>query len=220
MAEQHFLTPLHTRTKRNYLQRVTDHDKAECAEVATKWGKDYWDGDRRFGYGGYHYDGRWAPFAKTLLDHYQLGPGSKVLDIGCGKAFLLYEMKKIEPQLDIVGLDISDYALANAPADIQAFLQCGSATNLPFDDNAFDFVFSIMTLHNFPNYHLKACLQEINRVMKQKAYIVVESFRNEREKVNLLYWQLTCRAFLAKDEWAWLFKEYGYSGDWELMYFE
>lgn len=220
MTLRSFITPLHTRTSRDYLQRVNAHDKAACAEVAGQWGKDYWDGDRRYGYGGYHYDGRWASVAGAMAACYGLGAGSRVLDVGCGKGFLLYELRQQVPGLEIAGLDISSYALEHAKPEVQPHLQQGHASCLPFPDHSFDLVFSIMTLHNLPLDQLFQALAEIERVRARHAFIAVESFRNEREKVNLLYWQLTCRAFLSSEEWLWLGGRLGYGGDWEFLYFE
>ena len=101
------VTPLHKATKRDYLARMVD-DKVHCMMKAKEYEYDYWDGDRRYGYGGYKFiEGRWSPVAKALIDIYGLKNGSRVLDVGCGKAFLLYEMKKILPDLQVAGFDIS-----------------------------------------------------------------------------------------------------------------
>ncbi|MCB1052927.1 MAG: class I SAM-dependent methyltransferase [Acidobacteria bacterium] len=220
MVERQIVTNLHTRTQRDYRQRVFDFDKAACAEKATQWGYDYWDGERQYGYGGYRYDGRWKPVAQQLIDTYQLKPGHRVLDIGCGKAFLLHELKQLMPDLEVCGLDLSTYALEHAKPEVQPYLVQGNATQLPFPAQHFDLVFSILTLHNLPIYDLAKAFQELNRVQKTHALVVTESFRNEQEKVNLLYWQLTCRAFFSKEEWLWLADHFGYRGDWEFVYFE
>src|ERR1700689_2128239 len=79
---------LHASTARDYVARVTGDDKAACADVAGRFGAEYWDGERRYGYGGYRYDGRWRPLAQTLIDRYGIKPGMNVLDVGCGKGFL------------------------------------------------------------------------------------------------------------------------------------
>lgn len=215
-----FVGVLHRSTKRNYKERVLQHDKAECAAVAKKFGSEYWDGDRKYGYGGFHYDGRWTPVAETLIKHYDLKPGDKVLDVGCGKAFLLYEMQKIMPELIVCGVDISEYALKNAPKEIQPVLQLGSATKLDFPDHSFDLVISITTLHNLYLPDLFAALREIVRVGRNKSYIVVESYRNECEKANLLYWQLTCESFFTPDEWDFIYSQTNYKGDFSYIYFE
>lgn len=220
MAEIDFLTSLHTGTKRDYVQRVVENDKAECARVAKQWGRDYWDGDRKYGYGGYLYDGRWRPVADEMVAHYGLKAGDRVLDIGCGKAFLLYEITQVVPGLDVAGIDISAYGIADAREEIRPNLREGSAVELPWPDAHFDFVFSINTFHNLYNYELMAALKEMQRVGRQHRYICVESYRTEEEKANLLYWQLTCESFYSPDEWKWFYDLAGYEGDWGFVYFE
>lgn len=219
MANIDFFTSLHTRTQRNYLERVSRGDKAECAAVAKKFGRDYWDGDRKYGYGGFHYDGRWETMARELIAHYDLRDGQRVLDIGCGKGFLLFELQKLLPGLEVRGLDISEYALANAKEEVRPFLDLGLAQRLPYPDNHFDLVISLTTLHNLYLFDLLKALREIERVKKGGSYIVVESYRNEAEKANMLHWQLTCECFFTPEEWQFIFTEAGYSGDYSFIYF-
>jgi len=110
----HIVTPLHTATKRDYMGRMND-DKITCSLKAREYEADYWDGDRRFGYGGYRFiEGRWAPVAKALIETYGLKDGSSVLDVGCGKGFLLYEMQRILPGLKIAGFDVSKHGLTQS----------------------------------------------------------------------------------------------------------
>ncbi len=215
-----FVMKLHSKTKRNYLQRVIEHDKADCSEVAIQYGKDYWDGDRKYAYGGYYYDGRWRPIADEMARHYGIKAGDKILDVGCGKGYLLYEFTQAVPGVHVAGIDISDYAIANAKDEVKEFLTVGNATSLPYEDNSFDYVVSLGTLHNLYNYELRAALEGMERVGKDKKYLTVESYRNEREKVNFLYWQLTCRSFYTPTEWEWFMKESGYTGDYGCIYFE
>lgn len=219
MKNLDFVTPLHTRTKRNYLERVVEQDKAKCAEVALKFDQDYWDGSRQHGYGGYKYDGRWKSVAEKIAAHYQLKKGDKILDIGCGKGFLLYELTQVVPGILICGIDISEYGINNSKVEVQPYLKLANATNLPFSDKEFDLAISLNTFHNLYNYDLSKALTEMERVAKNK-YLVVESYRNEEEKVNLLYWQLTCRAFMKPEEWVWLMKQNGYTGDYGFIFFE
>lgn len=220
MALIDFLSSVHKRTSRDYRQRVLDHDKAECAEIAVRFDRDYWDGERQHGYGGYRYDGRWRPVAEAMAAHYGLKAGSKILDVGCGKAFLLYEFTQVVPGVEVTGLDISEYALQHAKEEMRPYLTHGDASRLPFEDRSFDLVISITTLHNLYLFDLWSALQEIERVGRGGKYVCVEAYRNEREKVNLMYWQLTCRAFHTPDEWAWLFQRAGYTGDYDYIYFE
>jgi ubiquinone/menaquinone biosynthesis C-methylase UbiE len=220
MPEIDFVNILHTATKRNYVQRVVDYDKAACAEVAIQYGKDYWDGDRQYGYGGMRYDGRWRPVAENMARHYGLKAGSRILDVGCGKGFLLYEFTQAVPGIEVAGLDISSYAVENSKEEVRPFLKTGNAIELPFPDKSFDFVVSITTFHNLFNYDLRRALQEVERVGKRHKYVVVESYRDEREKANLLYWQLTCRSFYMPKEWEWFFRESGYTGDYGFIVFD
>ncbi len=220
MAYIDFVSELHRATKRDYIGRVTGADKAECAMVAKKYGYDYWDGDRKYGYGGYRYDGRWRSVAQKMADYYQLKPGQKVLDVGCGMAHLLYELTQAVPGISVTGIDISQYALKHAKEEVRENLHYGQAQELPFQDNEFDLVFSLTTLHNLKVYDLKKAVQEIERVSKGNSYIMVESFRNDREEMNMLYWQLTCASYYSVDEWEWLYREWGYTSDYSFIFFE
>lgn len=220
MAYIDFVLELHKATSRDYIGRVTSDDKADCAVVAKQYGYDYWDGDRKYGYGGYQYDGRWRKVAQKIADHYQLKAGQKVLDVGCGMAHLLYELEQVVPGLLVYGIDISQYALEHAKEEIRDKLKYGKAQDIPFADGEFDLVISLATLHNLKVYDLKKAVHEIERVSKGNSYIMVESFRNDKEEVNMLYWQLTCASYYSVDEWEWLYKEWGYTGDYSFIFFE
>jgi ubiquinone/menaquinone biosynthesis C-methylase UbiE len=221
MAHVDFISSIHKSTTRDYLKRVTDHDKAAIAENAIRFDREYWDGERHEGYGGYRYDGRWRKMAEALVRHYKLKDDARILDIGCGKGFLLYDFLQVLPKAQVVGIDVSSYAIANAKPEVQPFLRVGNAAQLPFKDYEFDLVVSINTLHNLYVHDLWNALKEMERVGKGEAkHLVVEAYRSEREKVNLMYWQLTCRAFHTPAEWEWLFEQTGYRGDHSFIYFE
>jgi len=223
MAYIDFMSVLHKSTKRDYLTRVNDLDfpKAKVAELAKQWGYDYWDGDRRINYGGYHYiEGRWEKVARSMVKYYNLSKAPKILDIGCGKGFLLFDFLKVVPDAEIFGIDISEYAIENGKEEIKDRLQVGNATKLPWPDSYFDLVISINTFHNLHNYDLNKALREFERVGKDNKYICVESYRTEEEKTNLLYWQVTCEAFCNPEEWEWWFKQTVYTGDHSFIYFE
>lgn len=213
MAEFNFAENKHSQTSRNYLARVLDHDKAECAVVAKQWGKDYWDGDRKYGYGGHKYDGRWLGFAQKVAEHYGLTADSKVLDVGCGKGYLVYELTRAVPGISAYGVDISSYAIENAKEEVRSNLVQGSADQLPFRDKEFDLVISLEMLHLLPMPQLAKALTEVERVSRKDKYIIVPAWRNDRERVNYLYWQLASETFLSLESWRWLFKQVGYTGD-------
>ena len=215
-----FLQDMHTSTRRDYVQRVVEFDKADCSKIAKQFEADYWDGERQYGYGGYSYDGRWLPLAEKLAKHYGLKAGMKVLDVGCGKGFLLYELMQAVPGIEVAGLDVSAHAIENAKIEVQPFLTLGSANDLPYNDNEYDLVLSLGALHNLKIFDLYPALADIERVGRGDSYVMVESFRNEREKANLLYWQLTCESFYSPEEWQWIHAKAGYSGDFGFIYFE
>jgi len=222
MAYIDFLSVVHKSTTRDYLGRVNDpeYPKAKAAALAKKWDVNYWDGDRRINYGGYRYmEGRWEKVARAMAEHYGLKAGDKILDVGCGKGFLMFDFTKVVPGIEVYGLDISTYAKEHAKEEIKDRIEIGTAAKLPYADKSFDFVYSLNTLHNLHNYELDPALREMERVGKNK-YLCVESYRNEVEKANLLYWQVTCEAFNSPEAWDWWFKTTGYTGDHSFIYFE
>ena len=223
MTQIDFMSVLHKATKRDYLSRVNDPEfpKEKAAELSKKFDFDYWDGDRRICYGGYNYiDGRWEKVAKQLVDYYQLPPNPKILDVGCGKGYFLYDFLKLVPSAEVHGIDISEYAIKNSKSEIRENLVVGNANNLPWPDNYFDLIVSMNTLHNLYSFDLESALMEIERVGNSNKYICVESYRNEKEKANLLYWQVTCEAFNTPEEWEWWFEKTNYTGDYSFIYFE
>ena len=213
------ITPLHKKSSRNYIERMVN-DKVHCSEVAREYGRDFWDGDRKYGYGGYKYDGRWEPVARALVEHYKLPQNARVLDVGCGKGFLLHEIKKILLGADVRGFDLSEYSVANVKEEIAAGVFVHDAKDpLPFKDKEFDLVISLNTLYNLILPDFKSALVEVERVGKNK-YVTMESYRSVQELFNLQCWALTCEQFFRPEEWVWLFREFGYTGDYEFIYFE
>jgi len=216
---KNYISELHNQTSRDYLKRMNDN-KVSSMLVAKKYDYEYWDGDRKFGYGGYFYDGRWKAVAEKLILDYKLNNNSKILDVGCGKGFLLYELKLLLPNSTIIGFDISKYGISQAPEVLKSSIFIHNAQDpYPYADNYFDLVISLGTLHNLRLFDLVKALKEIQRVGTNK-YIMVESYRNEYEMFNLVCWALTAESIFDNEEWIWLFSNYGYSGDYEFIYFQ
>ncbi len=220
MKKLNFVSNLHNQTKRDYLERMTNN-KVECMKKAKMYEFDYWDGDRKFGYGGYKYiKNRWKPVAQDLIKEYGLTNDSSILDVGCGKGFLLYEIYKILPRITIKGFDISNHGINHAKEEIRDNLILHDAKEkFPYKDKEFDLVISLATLHNLKLKDLFFSLNEIERTGK-RAYLMVESYRNEMELFNLQCWALTCESFFSTDEWEWIFKKNCKNCDYEFIYFE
>ena len=214
------ITINHEKTKRDYLKRMIEN-KIHCMKVAKKYGKDYWDGNRMYGYGGYKYiEGYHTKLAKKLIKIYNLSNNSKILDLGCGKGYLLYEIKKQLTKINITGLDISRYAIKNSKKEIKKFISYGDLNKkLNFTDKSFDLVISINTLHNLKIQNLINCLSEIERVGLSK-FVCVESYRNNKEQFNLQCWALTAETIICTKSWESLFNLSRFSGDYEFIYFK
>jgi SAM-dependent methyltransferase len=187
---------------------------AEHRRVARKFGREFFDGDRLTGYGGYSYHPRfWTDTVRRFSEYYRLAPDAAVLDVGCGKGFMLYDFKKLMPQMTVAGVDISEYAVEHAVPEMKPFIRVGNAKELPYDGNSFDLVIGINTIHNLELEDCKRALREIQRVTRGNAFITVDAWRNERERQNMLKWNLTALTYMQTDDWKKLFAEVGYAGD-------
>ena len=187
--------------------------QAANREIAKQYGREYFDGTREQGYGGYRYDGRWQPIAHRIIEHYGLKRGNRVLDIGCAKGYLVKDLADACPGLEAYGLDISQYALEHAHADVGARLLRGTADALPFPDRSFDAVVCINVIHNLDRKHCRAAIAEIERLAPGKSYIQVDAYRDETERDLFLDWVLTAVTYGTLDFWRELFVQAKYSGD-------
>lgn len=182
--------------------------------AARKFGVEYFDGDRLSGYGGYNYHPRfWTDTVRRFRDHYQLSPSARLLDVGCAKGFMLHDFKLLMPDLQIVGVDVSEYALERAREEVRPHLKLASADVLPFSDNSFDLVISINTIHNLPPDRCRQALREIQRVSGGNAFVTMDAWRNDAERDRLLKWNLTALTYMHVDDWRRVFAEVGYAGD-------
>jgi len=202
----------HPKIVRDYDKRAKDRTP-EVVCVAKRFGKDFFDGDRKYGYGGFKYDGRWKSVVKRMKEFYGLRDNASILDIGCAKGFMLRDFMDLMPECTIAGIDVSEYAIENSMPAITPFLRVASAEKLPYPDKSFDLVVSVNSIHNLPLERLKTALREIQRVCRGDSYITVDAWRNEVERENLFKWVLTAETMMHVDGWKKLFSNVGYTGD-------
>jgi len=201
------------KSKRNLDERALNKTE-EQRVIARKFGKDFFDGDRQYGYGGYNYNSRfWEPVIPTFREYWRMSDTSSLLDVGCGKGFMLYDFKKAMPDLNIRGIDISNYAIENCKKEVIDFLCVGNCTELPFEDNQFDYTISINTIHNLDKKGCAKSLKEIQRVTKINSFITVDAYRNDIEKERMFKWNLTAKTIMSVNEWVDFFEENEFKGD-------
>ena len=201
------------KAKRDLKKRGAEKTE-EDRKIARKFDKDFFDGDRKNGYGGFSYNARfWRPVIPDFIDHYNLNASSSVLDIGCAKGFMLYDFSVLLPGIIIKGIDVSEYAIKNAKIEIKPFVEVGDAKSLSFEDDSFDLVISINTIHNLNIDECAKAVAEIERVSKGKSFITVDAYRNDEEKKAMMDWNLTAKTIMHVNDWKLFFKECGYSGD-------
>jgi SAM-dependent methyltransferase len=213
MGQEIDLLVNYPRTTRDVKQRGAEKTEEDRA-IARRFGKEFFDGERRHGYGGFSYHPRfWQPVVPTFQTFYGLTAASSLLDVGCGKGFMLHDFAESIPGIAVQGIDISEYAIDNAMPSVRPLVQVADARALPFADDSFDLVVSINTIHNLERPELIQALREIQRVSRQHAFITVDAYRNDEEKAAMFAWNLTARTILSVSEWVALFAEAGYTGD-------
>ena len=202
------------KTIRNIEDRLSNITNAD-REKARKFDKDFFDGERRYGYGGYKYDGRWIPVVKDFIEYFKLNENSSILDIGAGKGFMVKDFKDALPRAKVLGIDISEYSVDNSMPEIKEYMSVGNANNLEFEDKSFDLVISINTIHNLPLNECKYSLKEISRVSKKDSFIIVDSWNSKDEEIRMKSWNLTALTYMSATNWIKLFNEVGYNGDFD-----
>jgi len=210
MAEINLLAK-YPKAKRNVAARVGA--KAENRLLAMQFGREYFDGTREQGYGGFRYDGRWLPIARDIVEHFGLKAGHRVLEIGCAKGFLVKDLMAVCPGLEVFGIDISEYAVVNAEPEVIGRLHVGNATRLPFPDKSFTATLSINTVHNLEQGACVRAIQEMERVAPGKGYLQVDAYRNADEERVFLDWVLTAKTHGTPAFWVELLQRAGYNGD-------
>lgn len=202
--------PRSKRDTKSRSQIITEYDKA----IARQYGKEFFDGDRIHGYGGFYYNARfWQPVIPDFKAHFNLTAKSSILDVGCAKGFMLYDLRQLIPGISVTGLDISQYAIDHALDELKPHLMVGNALELPYENSSFDVVTSINTVHNLDEADCAKALLEIDRVSRGKAFITVDAYRDEQEKERMLEWALTAKTIMHVDDWKVFFKDVGFKGD-------
>lgn len=213
MGQEINLLVNYPKTKRQVKERGAEKTEEDRA-IARKFGKEFFDGDRKHGYGGYNYNPRfWQPVIPTFQKHFKLTADSSVLDVGCGKGFMLHDMAEIIPGITVKGIDISEYAIKNAIEDMKPHLQVADAKELPFENDSFDVVISINTVHNLERSECAQALREIERISRKNSFITVDAYHDDEEKELMQAWNLTAKTVMHVNDWKRFFDEIGYTGD-------
>jgi SAM-dependent methyltransferase len=201
------------KAKRNLEERSAGKTEEEQA-IARRFGKEFFDGDRSTGYGGFKYMPHfWQPVIPSFIEHWGLTSESTLLDVGCAKGFMLHDLREAVPAIKVTGIDVSEYAIENGKPEVREFLSIADAKSLPFEDDSFDVVISINTVHNLERSECGQALQEIERVARKGAFITVDAYRNEEEYERMMAWNLTAKTIMSVDDWVSFFDEVGYTGD-------
>ena len=197
------------------MQRVVS-EKLRTVEhriVASKRGQEFFDGNRNCGYGGFTYDGRWKPIASDIISNYNLENNSNVLQINSEKGFLLHDIRSLNPKINVFGTETSDYAISQTVDDVKDKIVLSNPTQLPFNDNYFDFVLGLGVVYTLNIGEAIKALREIIRVSKKNAFVTLASYENQDDYFLFKHWTLLGSTLLKKSEWIKILSYCNYEGD-------
>lgn len=155
-------------------------------------------------------------YVKTLalLD---LSEGQHLLDVGCGTGTFLKLARQQYPHAELVGVDASEDMLAQArkTADSSITFAYADASALPFPNESFDWVVSILAFHHMPNGIKARAIQEIARVLKPKGKCLIADFGKAGTAwgaFNLFFlnWHSHTKGnmdFVERELWRWGFQK-------------
>lgn len=199
--------------KRDTSKRANEKNE-RIREIARKFDYEFFDSERKYGYGGFSYNKRfWGQVVPTFKNYWKLNSSNSILDVGCAKGFMVYDFIDQIPGIKIKGIDISKYAIKNCKPEVENFLSVANAKNLPFEDNEFDYTISINTIHNLEIDECKEAIKEIERVSKISSFITVDAYNTDEEEKRMYEWNLTAKTIMSVAEWKKIFNELNYSGD-------
>ena len=195
--------------------RIVESDFRTIKNKVIAWGlgREYYDGDRVNGYGGFCYDGRWEKVIPNIVSEYGVGGKSAVLDVGCKKGFFLHDLKQAFPGIKVRGVENHPYPIENAMEFVKEDIVLSPYEKLPFKDGEFDFVLAFASIYMLNFGNVMDALREIQRVSKGKSYVTLGAYHTIKDKELFQEWTLLGTTILHVDEWLDVFKEVGYTGD-------
>lgn len=216
MGEINWFGKLPTQTRAEIIQERSQIPEEDRAEMLN-YGEAYFDGNVPWGYQGYQYDGRFEGVVQRMIEHYGLTTKSRILEVGCAKAYILYEFYK-KGFRNLQGMDISDYAIANVPEELKGQCHVGSAHDLSrYEDDSFDLIISKDVLHNLPPELADEAIREMARVGTGNGVVQLGAYENENQKKCLEAWIITIKTVRSSAEWRRAFAQNGYQGDYYFL---
>ena len=180
------------------------------------FGYDYFDNPKSGrGYRGYVYTGRYYETAKKIIDHYKLKPNSKILEIGCAKGYLLYEFFKLK--MDVVGYDISRYAVDNCIEELKEMIFLGRVNDINENDNIYDLAIAKEVLSHMAIDDILFTINKLQNISKN-IYLVLQTVSEKKKANDMQSWDCTYKTMMIKKDWEKVLSSCGFHGDYQFNY--